>query len=55
MKTVRVYVSTGIVGSKRSDHIDVDDDATEDDIEAIAKETMFEMIDWGWSVENEEK
>lgn len=48
MKKIRVYVSTGIVGSKRTDEIEVPDDADEDTIDEMARDMMFEMIDWGW-------
>ena len=48
MKTLEVYVSVGLVGCRRSETIEVEDDATEEEIEEVARETMFSMIEWGW-------
>jgi hypothetical protein len=53
MKKIRVYVSTGLVGSKRSMDIEVPDDADADTIEDMARDAMFEMIDWGWNPTDE--
>lgn len=48
MRTITVSVSMGLVGCKRSEDIEVEDDATEDDIDAQAREVMFSLIDWTW-------
>lgn len=45
---IEVFVETNRVGSRVTDVIEVDDDATESDIDAIAQQQMFEMISWGW-------
>lgn len=45
---VEVIVSTGKVGSERRAEIEVDDEATDDAIEEVAKEAMFELIEWTW-------
>jgi hypothetical protein len=51
---IKVWVSTGYVGSKREDEIEIyiDDNATEEEIESAkentAREWMFEEIEWGW-------
>jgi hypothetical protein len=50
MKIIDVHVSIRTAGGERSVEIQVDENATEDDIEVAAREAMFEMIDWGWSV-----
>lgn len=50
MKKIRVTVSTDKVGSETYDEIEVEDDATEAEIETQAKEAMFEMIEWDWKV-----
>lgn len=44
-----VTVSMGLVGCKKESEIEVDDDLGDDDIEEIAREEMFTMIEWGWS------
>ena len=43
-----VYAKTNKVGSKVEREIEIDGDEDEDTIEEIARDTMFEMIDWGW-------
>lgn len=48
MKTIIVTVSNGLVGCKKESKIEVDDDATDDEIEEHAREEMFNMIEWGW-------
>ncbi len=50
MKTIQVYVGTGMEGSRITDTFEVEDDATEEQIEEDAKEVMFNMISWGWRV-----
>lgn len=45
---IRVYVSTNYVGSECSDELEVDDDCTDDDLDDIARDWMFEQIEWGW-------
>lgn len=48
MKKLVVYVSLGLVGCKQSCEIEVDDDTSETEVEEIAKEAMFELIEWGY-------
>lgn len=50
MKTIQVYVDTGMQGSRVTDTLEVEDDATEEQIEEDAKEVMFNLINWGWRV-----
>lgn len=48
MKTIEVYVTTGKVGSRCVDTIELDDDCTDAEIEEYARDAMFEMIEWGY-------
>ena len=48
MKVIVVSVSTGYVGAKREIEFSVEDDATEEEIEEMAKEAMFSLIDWNF-------
>lgn len=50
MKRVTVRVSTNRVGSECKDSFEVEDDATEEEIEEMAKDAMFSMIEWNWDV-----
>jgi len=53
---IKVTVGTKKIGSECDRIIDVDDDATEEEIEQIAQETMWELIEFGWKrIQNEEK
>lgn len=45
---IRVRVSTNLVQSETYRDIEVEDDATEEDIEELAREAMFEQIEWSW-------
>lgn len=46
---IKVHVTTGLVGSDRECEIEVEDDATDDQIEEQAREAMFDLIEWTWS------
>jgi hypothetical protein len=50
MKTILVRVSTDKVGSECTAEIEVGEDMTDVQIEAEAREAMFEMIEWSWTV-----
>lgn len=39
---------TSKVGSKCKETIEVEDDCTEEEIEELAREVMFNMIEWGY-------
>lgn len=45
---IKVYVSTNKIGSECSTTFDIEDDASEEEIEEIAREEMFNMIEWNW-------
>lgn len=51
MKTITVYVETGLVNSRVESTIEVDDAASEQEIEEDAREVMFGLIEWGWTAE----
>jgi hypothetical protein len=48
MKTIKVYASVGLVGCKVSTDIKVEDDASEEEINDLAFEVLFELVNWGW-------
>jgi hypothetical protein len=47
-KEIKVYVAMGLVGCRRERTITVDADMTDDEIEDVARDTMFDIIEWGW-------
>lgn len=49
MKVITVYVRTNKINSQCEMQIEVEDDATEDEIEEQAQEVMYSMMEWGWS------
>lgn len=46
MKRIRVTVRTNISGSETSRVIEIDDNATDEEIQEVAEETKNEMIEW---------
>jgi hypothetical protein len=48
MKWFTGYVSIGLVGCKREFAFEIEEDATEQEIEEAAKEAMFENIEWNY-------
>lgn len=53
MKTMTVNVSMGRVGCHKEESFEVEADCSEKELEEIAKEAMFSMIEWGWKVDDE--
>lgn len=49
---VKVWLETGLAGVSFEDEIEISDDATEKEIETMAKEVAFDRIDWGYEVED---
>lgn len=48
MRKFKGYVRTNKVGSSYHFEFEVDDEATEQDIEKEARESMFENIEWNY-------
>lgn len=48
MKTIEWTLETGMQGADRSDTIEVDDDATDEEIDALVREEVFNYVSWGW-------
>lgn len=53
MKTIKGYVKTCKVGSDCEFEIEVEDDATAEEIEELARDSMFENIEWGYTIDGE--
>lgn len=47
-RLIKVSVSLGLVGCTKRSTIEVDDECDDITIEEIAREEMFNMIEWGW-------
>ena len=48
MKTIEVTVTSGFVGCRKTESFEVDDDVSDEEIEEMAQEVMFNMIEWSW-------
>jgi len=48
MKTIEWHLETGMQGGDRSGEIEVDDDATEDEIDQMVREEVFNFVSWNW-------
>lgn len=53
MKTIKGYISTNKVGSESKFEFEVEDNATPEEIEELAREAAFERIDWSYTVDGE--
>ena len=48
MKRYKGHVSVGLVGCRVEFEFDIEEDASEQDIEDMARDAMFEHIEWGF-------
>jgi hypothetical protein len=48
---IKVTVSTRKVGSQCERTFEIEDDLTDDEIEQIAQEAMWNMVEWNWKKE----
>lgn len=49
MRTIKLWVDTGYYGADYEEVIEVEDDCAEEDLEEMARELMFENIEYGWT------
>ena len=55
MKTIIVTVSTQSVCSRVEEEIQVPDDISDEELHEIAKETLFQLIDWSYYEKEDEE
>ena len=56
MKRIKWWVSMGMQGCEKSDVIEVEDEATPEDIEAIVREEVFQHVEYGsYAVDDDDK
>ncbi len=48
MKKFKAYLDIGFAGCKIEEEFEVEDNATEKEIEEQAREAIFDRIDWGY-------
>lgn len=48
MRKIKAYLETGFAGCRIEEEFEVEDDATQEQIEEEAREAVFNSIDWGW-------
>jgi ribosomal protein L23 len=49
MRAINWTVSMGMAADKQSGTIEVEDDATDEEIEEAVREEVFNVVSWGWS------
>ena len=49
MKKLKLSVTTGYEGAKRTDEIEVDDDTTKKEAEEMALDWVWQNIDFNWN------
>ena len=49
MKIVEWHIETGLQGADWDGEVEVEDTATEDEIDAIVREEVFNIVSWSWS------
>ena len=49
MRIIKWHFETGMQGSRQSGEIEVDDDATDEQIEDAVREEVFNIVSWGWT------
>ena len=54
MKTVKVYRESSYVGAEEEYEIEVEDDATEEEIAEAAYEVIFANLNWYYEVEEKD-
>lgn len=50
MKIIEWHLETGMQGGDRSDTMEVEDDATDAEIDEMVREEVFNYVSWGWVV-----
>lgn len=48
MRKIKAYLDTGFAGCRIEEEFEVENDATQEQIEEEAREAVFNSIDWGW-------
>lgn len=51
MKMVRGWVETRMVGSRCEFEFEVEDDATDEEIDEYARDVMFDCVEWSFEVD----
>ena len=52
---IKWHISIGLVGCQHEGEFEIDDNATEEEIEHEARETAFDHIEWSWWKADEDK
>lgn len=55
MRIIEWAVETSMQGGDWSGECEVDDDATDEQIDAIVREEVFNIVSWGWTEKKTEK
>lgn len=48
MRKIKAYLDAGFAGCRIEEEFEVEDDATDAQVEEQAREAIFDRVDWGW-------
>jgi hypothetical protein len=51
VRIIKWWLETGKQGGAESGEIEVEDNATEKEIDLLVREEVFNIVSWGWSDE----
>lgn len=51
MKRITGYISTGMQGSAREFDFEAEDDCTPEELEEMARDAAFELIEWNYKID----
>lgn len=51
MKRITGYISTGMRGSTREFEFEAEDDCTPEELEEMARDAAFELIEWNYKID----
>lgn len=51
MRTIKWHLDIGLANGDREDEVEVEDNATDEQIDAIVREEVFNFIEWSWTEE----
>lgn len=54
MKTIEWHIETSTNGCDWDGEVEVEDDATEEEIDGIVREEVFNIVSWSWAVKEAE-
>lgn len=48
MKTIEWHIETGMQGAEWNGEVEIEDDATDEEIEETVRQEVFNIVSWNW-------